>query len=213
MASAFLRESAPQTVAIGDGHTPDAVKLVIRPMSAVRGRVLSPYGPVPGATVQARANDVDQQIVIRRQTDVNGEFTVPAAPGSRTVDVSVSAPGFSYVVMGAALTGRPLNVTVDQRGGTLTVRAKNSEIPYLVHNGGTVPVTAVAFTWPVASQDGPDGTRDFVLPMMEPGIYSACLTDPAAADLFRRSGGQNGGRCVSGALAPFSTLVLDLPRH
>jgi hypothetical protein len=211
MASAFMRESAPMAVDIHDGRTPQPVRLVLREMAKVRGRVVSPYGPVAGAIVQARAVDVEQLMLIRLPTDTNGEFTTPAPAGTHAVDLLVSPPGFSYVLMGASITGHPIVVNVDQQGGTLTVRAAHEAIPYLVHNGGTAPATMVGFTWPIRLEPRPDDAAvDFILPMMEPGVYGACLVDAENDVAFRRSGGQAGGRCVSGVLAPFGTLTLDL---
>ena len=211
IASAYMRESAPVALEVRDGETPQPLRLVVHEMTKVRGRVLSPYGSVAGATVQADAVDVEQLMLIRLPTDANGEFMMPAPAGTHAVDLLIAPAGFSYVLMGARVTPRPIIVNVDQRGGTLTVRAQRDAIPHIVHGGGTAPVTMIGFTWPMRIDERPgDAGRDFILPMMEPGAYAACLVEPTNELAFRRSGGQTGGHCVSGTLAPFSTLTLDL---
>jgi hypothetical protein len=208
VASSFLMESTPVEVELRSDETPDPVGLVLRPMSRLRGRVVSPAGGVPGASIQAWAVDVEQRMAATRTTDANGDFDVAVPPGARTFEVTIAPPGFSYVITSAALSDRPTVIGVDQRGGTLRLHAPAQETPYIVHNGATTPANAVAYSWPVRTEASGDGTRELVMPMMEPGSYSACLV--ASLSEFRKSGGNTGGRCVSGFLAPLGSLTLDL---
>jgi len=69
-------------------------------------------------------------------------------------------------------------------------------------------VISAATLFALRTETGADGTRDLVIPMMEPGAYSACLV--ASLSEFRKSGGSTGGRCVGGFLAPLGSLRLDL---
>jgi hypothetical protein len=208
VASGFLMESTPVEVELRPDETPDPVGLILQPMKELRGRVVSPAGGVPGASIQAWAVDAEQRMAATRTTDANGDFDVAVPPGAHTFEVTIAPPGFSYVITSAALSERPTVIGVDQRGGTLRLHAPAQETPYIVHNGATTPANAVAYSWPVRTEASGDGTRELVMPMMEPGSYSACLV--ASLSEFRKSGGNTGGRCVSGFLAPLGSLTLDL---
>jgi hypothetical protein len=208
VASGFLTESATVTVDLRADETPEPVRLILRNMQRLRGRVVSPRGAVSGASVQAVATDVQQLIAFTRPTDANGEFDLAVPPDARTFDVVVAPPGHSYVLTGARL-GEPLLINAEQRGGTLTVQSSRGDMPYIVHNGGTIPTSTVGHAWPMRTEELNDTSTQFVIPMMEPGAYSACVVPNGAIEQFRRSGGASGGRCVSGFLAPFGALTLD----
>lgn len=205
IASGFLTESEPALLDITEGEIPDPIRLVIRNMSMLHGRVLSALGPVAAGTIHAVATDVPQIITETRPIDPNGQFASALPPGARGYEMAVAVPGFAFVVTGGALTERPVVVHVDQRGGSLTVRADDDAIPYIAHNGGTIAAGAIAHYWPAQRNSG-----EYLLPMMDPGSYDACLVDDDA--LFRRTAGQSGGRCVHGFLPPFGALTLDLTK-
>lgn len=204
-ASAFLRESKGVDVTVDPDEPVQPVRLVLADMHVLRGRIVSAGHPVAGAQVQAWAVDAPQMISVPRATDPNGEFTIAVPPDARRFDLTIAPPGFSFTLAGVALSDRPLVITVEPRGGSLVLLARDGEVPWLVHNGATAPATAVTFEWPSESETGRT-----TLPMMEPGAYAACAVPLHSIDAFRASGGQSGGRCVSGYLAPQGSLTLDL---
>lgn len=205
IASGFLSESKGVDVVVDPAELVQPIKLVLDDQRVLRGRVVSAGNPVAGAQVHARAVDAPQMISAPRTTDPNGEFTVAVPPDARRFDVTVAPPGLSFTLAGVALSDRPFTISIDPRGGSLVVLAKDGEVPWLVHNGATAPATAVTFDWPAESAGGRT-----TMPMMEPGGYAACAVPPHLIDLFRGSAGQSGGRCVSGYLAPQGSLTLDL---
>lgn len=210
IATDFLKESEPSTVRVTNDEPPDPLHLILQDMEQLRGRVVSPGGPVPGARVQARATNVPHMIVHNRQTDANGVFAAALPAGAQAFEMTVASPGFSFVIAGGALSENALTVQVDQNGGTLVIEADKRDTTYLVHNGGTCVSAAVSYQWPSQQNALPKDAQELVLPMMEPGPYAACLVAGDQYQAFRRAGGQTGGRCVSGFLPPFGSLTLDL---
>jgi len=129
---------------------------------------------------------------------------------ARLFDLTVAAPGFSYLIRRVRLGDRPLTIDVEQHGGTLVVLTDAGQVPWLVHDGATVPMPAVTHAWPVRTEERADGSQQFVIPMMDPGSYAACIVESAQMGMFRNSAGQTGGRCIPGSLAAFGTVTLDL---
>jgi hypothetical protein len=209
-ASDFLKESEPLSVEVSEGATLDPIRLVVRDVKQIRGRVISALGPIPGARVQARATDVAQMITHNRQTDADGVFAAAVSPGAQAFEMTVAPPGFAFIIAGGSVTDRPMLVRAEQNGGTLTVARGKDDVAYLVHNGGTCPDVAVTREWPSSEKTLDDGTRQLMLPMMEPGVYRACVVAPREHFAFRASGGAAGGRCVSAILPPFGSATLDL---
>jgi hypothetical protein len=209
IATDFLKESEPVTIQVGENGIPDPLHLVVRDMKQLRGRVVSSLGPVPGAQVQARATNVPQSIVHNRQTDMNGVFAEALPAGTARYEMTVAAPGFSFVIGGGTLLEDPLIVGVDQNGGTIVITAPNVSAVTLVHGGGTCPAPLVSRQWPSQQTQLADSKQQLTIPMMEPGVYAACLVPPEQHPVFRITGGQTGGRCVSGYLPPFGTLALN----
>lgn len=210
VAAGFLSESEPVNVELKEDQSHEPVRLVLQESHKLRGRVVSSQGGVPGARVQARAVDVEQMMAGMPPTDVNGDFVIAVPRNARLFDLTVAAPGFSYLIRRVKPAGRPLNLDVEQQGGTLVVLTDARQVPWLVHDGATVPMPAVMYAWPVRTEERPDGSQQFVLPMMEPGSYAACIAEPAQLGMFRTSAGQTGGRCIAGSLAAFGTVTLDL---
>ena len=210
VATDFLKESEPVTIQVGENGTPDPLHLVLEDMKQLRGRVVSSLGPVAGAQVQGRATNVPQTIVHNRQTDASGAFAEALPAGSTKYEMTVAAPGFSFVIAGGTLTDDPLVVGVDQNGGTLVVTASDVNGVALVHGGGTCPTPLATRQWPSQQGKTADGGQQLTLPMMEPGVYAACVVPPEQYAIFRLTGGQTGGRCVSGFLPPFGTLTLTV---
>ncbi|HEX2138782.1 MAG TPA: carboxypeptidase-like regulatory domain-containing protein [Woeseiaceae bacterium] len=210
VASDFLKESEPTTVVIREDETPRPVRLVIRDMSMLRGYVVSAAGPIPGARIHARAVDRPHMITEMRTADASGYFESALPPGTRVFEIVVAPPGFAYIITGGVVGSKPFVVTADQHGGTLRVLADSGHTAYLVHDGGTAPVVAVGNLWPMQSRISDDGSQELTLPMMDPGAYAACIVDSAHDEIFRRTAGQSGGRCVQGFLPPSGSLILDL---
>ena len=210
MATDFLKESEPITVRLADGDPHQPVRLVLKDMKQLRGRVLSSGGPVPGARVQANATNVSQMIMHNRQTDLDGQFAAALPAATRTFEMTIASPGFSFVIAGGTLSEQPLVVRVDQNGGTLVIDANKGDLPHLVHGGGTCFVASISRQWPSSERPLSDGARELVLPMMEPGPYTACLVAAKQQNATREATGQNSGRCISGFLPPFGSLSLDL---
>lgn len=180
------------------------VELVIDDGSELAGRVVSAQGPVIGARVFARP-DLERPRAIAVQnvvTDVAGEFTLSVPSDAVGLRLLVLPPGHAARVLRVpADPGGPLVVTVDDVGGTLVLNG-GPIAGLLDHSRLIVGDAAVDLTllrdWSLLGTGEPPGLDgSWTLPMMSAGDYALCAT----AD----------GPCERGFLAPFDTLVLNLP--
>jgi hypothetical protein len=183
----------------------EPLRLVVRKQKEVRGIVMSDFGPVAGATVLIRSTDVAPGLVPFRTTDANGRFVGHLPPDCAEFDLFVNAPGFSYMMDHLPFRKSLLQASVDQMGGTIVVRAKTSEIVWVVHGGAVTHARAIA-----RDTNGSESDHEIVMRRMEPGPYSACLVGEGQRRVFRATNGAAGGRCVSGVLPPNGSLTLEI---
>ena len=209
-ATSFLSTSTQTRVVVSEEEPSLEVRLVLEDDLQLHGTVSSPAAPVAGARIEVAATNVPQLIVHNRRTDDAGRFAAALPAGARTYEMTVRAPGFSFVLTGGTLAGGPIQVRVEQNGGTVRIHSDDGSTPYLVHRGGTCPVTAVMRDWPSRHKRVSGNGQETELLMMEPGAYSACIVGPSQVAAFRAAAGQTGGRCATGYLPPFGVLTLDL---
>lgn len=176
-------ESDPVPVDIPEEGEAAPVRLILRKPRFVRGRVMSPFGPVPNAEVIVRATDVAMPLAPVLTTDAAGGFLGRIPRNAREFDIFVAPPGFSYTMDHVVWRDSILYVRTDNTGGTIELHG--GENVQLMHGGATTTARGILGTWSGSASS---------LPLMEPGPYTAC----------------SGTRCVSGVLPPHGTLTLDL---
>lgn len=186
----------------------EEVALVLRDKRRVRGRVVSEFGPVPGATVVVEATDAPALMTIPTKTDERGRFEVVVPPSTGAIDIVVAAGGFAYTLDHVPYRDRPLDVALEHRGGTL--RIEGIEDPrqlFLIQNGAMVSFDLLAMAWSVRLTAGA-----MVIPMMEPGPYVACDVPRENRAWFQRTRGAAGGVCASGFLPMHGETSLKIPK-
>jgi len=201
-ASAFLKESDPYELNVSEDAVADAVKLVVQDVEKVHGRVMSEFGPVPGAIVVITPTDVPTRITPINWTDEAGEFSTYVAHAARQVNIFVAAPGYAVKFFHSPMHQGLLTIPVSQSGGSIRVAKHAGEnAPYLIHNGAIESVDGMRFASAVVDQGDA-----FLLPAIDAGPYQLCFLTPDEATVARGAGALPGDRCESAFLAPFGTL-------
>ncbi|MCP4674872.1 MAG: carboxypeptidase regulatory-like domain-containing protein, partial [Deltaproteobacteria bacterium] len=159
------------------------VRLVLRPVVRIRGRIVAGDQGVAGAQILAEpATDHGMAIPVET-SDAEGNFEVYLPEFAQELFLNVAAPGYAKQFFRVPVDpGRHLTVPVSRENGTivlelpddLDLRLWNSPSVYLVHRGA---ITSLAF--PLAGQPVrlwlDQGRRKFTIPGMEVGEYAACL--------------------------------------
>lgn len=189
-AAAYLQESDVATVNVRDDDTPDVIRLVMKTLKQVRGRVVSDFGPVAGAHVTVRPTDANVLLINVSTTDEAGAFHCTIPPASTEFDILIDAPGFSLSYGHLRYEDKVVVASVEQRGGTLIVDGGANDPALELRHGGA----RVTMSW-LQERTRVD-ERNAVIAPMEPGVYELC------------SGATPEQRCASGILPPYGTLTL-----
>jgi hypothetical protein len=191
------------------------VVLTLRQNRTLRGKIISPTGPVVGASVSAWSTLGGDGIATTVRSGLDGGFELKIPVGTETLQAIVSPPG-------GALKAYELNVTSDAEivlqvesvGGEILVDLgkkdpSDGRLLALWQEDVGIPVgTLVRWT------EG-HGTRflqggQVHLPEMAPGTYTVCLgasevTAPGSMEVWKGK-----ASCSSGYLSTASTLNLSL---
>lgn len=210
-AEGYLLESDALELSVPKDGAPDELRLVVKPVRKVVGRVLSNLGPVAGARVTIAPVDVPALMNSTRETNERGEFSATAPLNCQRVDVYVSPPGFSFRAFRTTLRDDgALTIPVDQRGGTLIVRwPKASASPLLFHTGALIWPDMLVDEWTGRKTSTKD-RAEIVSAPLDPGVYSLCPAAPAKELPAKRLAGAD-PRCVEVFLPPFGEATLAEP--
>ncbi len=218
--SAYVRLQAQE------GETSGPVRLVLEDDAHLQGVVLSATGQgVPGARVVALLSSRTVQTptpwVPEAHTDLDGVFDLRLPPSASEARLTVYPPGFAVTQTRIELPASdPVIIPVEPLGGTVVVTYEDPPVGLrdslkantMLMGRMTLGTQFALMAW--AQVHGVvSGWDTFVVPMLEPGPYTACL-GPANAyllsgsmlppELARRS-------CASGELAPHGRLDLQIP--
>jgi hypothetical protein len=200
----------------------EGLRLILRPRLTLSGQVVGPAGNGIAGVLLYGVLDQEQQLLQRylpqATTDVSGAFTLDLPARATGLDLFVLAPGFALRQLRVDARRRePLVLPVHQVGGTVVVTyrggadisdALKQVATSLFHERHIPP--GVARHW-AGLQGPPEAPGRYVIPMLEPGPYTACYD---VYDQVYRSGRLSADvapRCVSGHLAAHGELVLELP--
>ena len=166
----------------------------------VRGRVVALSRPVAGAEVHMvpQVPLGEMPGIGRSVTGPDGVFEAEVPEGTTAVTVTVLAPGeAARIVLLPLPDDGELEVDVQPLGGTLHLRDPGGRLvagTRIEHDGASTWLGTL-LSWPALyGEVGRLGGESFTLPMMEPGAYRFCSTDPT--------------RCAEGRLEPGGELEL-----
>ncbi|HYH47231.1 MAG TPA: carboxypeptidase-like regulatory domain-containing protein [Thermoanaerobaculia bacterium] len=209
-------------VHVAEEQPVEGLRLILRPRITLAGQVVGPTGNgIPGALVLGVLDQeakLLQLTLAQATTDASGTFSLPLPAGAAGLDLFVLTPGF--VLRQLRLDARskePLVVPLQQVGGTLVVTYRGGagvpdalkQIETSLFHEAYIP-PGVARHW-AQLQGLPNRPGRFVLPMVEPGAYTACYGVHGQVYRSGRLPAALAARCVSGELAPYGELELELP--
>ncbi len=205
-------------VELDDPEGSEWVRLVLKAVVKLRGRVVTGDRGVPGARVLAEPFGLDGFPLFPRPTDAGGWFEVGVPASTQQVFLGVAAAGFAYRMVGARLPlQEPLLVPMSQDKGTLVV-----ELPAAVDQGrwssprvfvlhqGALGHLGYLLAWAQFNGIRQDDPLRLVIPNMEPGQYTFCWHHPHSRFALV-SGGSQDFPCAGGFLSPDAELVVTLP--
>ncbi|HEX2163173.1 MAG TPA: carboxypeptidase-like regulatory domain-containing protein [Thermoanaerobaculia bacterium] len=180
----------------------EEVEIRLEGTREIRGRVVSPRGPVAAARLYL-VPDVERTYPLRPiKTGPLGEFRERLPAAATFVHLLVMAPGNAARVLPLSLPpGRDrvegVEIPVGEIGGTLRVLPPATGIGGLVLERGAARIhLRLLDEWMGFHGTRPREGEPWVLPKMEAGPYRLCWRD----------------RCDSGVLAPGGELVVSAPR-
>lgn len=163
------------------------VALVLRNEVRVKGRVRSAGGsPVAGATLLAFPMGVPSTWSPYFKTDPWGEFELTLPPGTTEIAIRCWADGLVERLQRLAIPKGPLEITLDQAGGTLVIENgaeldllnELNSIPVVVHRGAEFPASQIfgdALRRGVLAEiPGSFVLSTITLPQLAPGEYAVC---------------------------------------
>lgn len=213
--------SETRSITIEEEKAPDKVKLTIKPRAVLQGHVISPFGPVAGAFVDAIPDLVPgtSVMMIPRTTGVDGSFRIESLAQSAGANLIVVAPGFGarlFRVVLDQLAGSDIDVNVDPARGVISVTqgpaAPSAGGPsfWLVHDGGLFTSYLLAAAGLLRTAPASSGAVATILDLA-PGDYTVCARYPASAGSGNVANGlPSSGSCASGYLTPGGVLELKV---
>lgn len=213
--------SETHRLTIEEGATPEESVLTIKPRAVLEGHVVSPFGPVAGALVNALSDLVPgaSAMMVPRTTDVDGAFRIESLNQAAGASLLVVPPGFGTRLFRVALdpvAGTTIDVTVDQAVGAITINLGSGATQvsgpslWLAHDGGAMPLSVLASVGLLriaASDAGSFAT----IHSLAPGEYSVCTKYPLFGALGTAGvGPSSSAACASGYLSPGGVLELNV---
>ncbi len=207
------------TALLRDGEETGPIELRLRRMRTLTGRVVSPLGPVVGASVAAVPAGSARFEVEESPTDLTGSFSVQLPAQTASAFVYVSAPGDAFRAFQVPVDGSPATLAVDADSGALEVAIPYSRDemdeqdispPWFLQNGIPVPA-AFLRRWALGHGEAYADAAYTSLRVgnLAPGGYQVCFAArPSIVAAHRAGWASPPGRCAAGTLGSGATLRL-----
>ena len=211
-------------VQVGADQPAEGIRLTMHPRIKLSGLVVSPEGQgIPGANVIANLEQTDvflSSTIPETYTDIDGQFELRLPAGAHDVQLTILPPGFAIVqVRVEAGRPEPLVIPASPIGGTIVLSyARDPSQPAALQRLSTtlfrdfrVGLPSALLEWAAAHGADESDPGAFVIPMVEPGQYTACFDAWLPTFASGRLTARVAKECASGVLAPFGELRLRLP--
>jgi len=196
-----------------------SVRLVVRDVLQLRGRVISTTGSVvAGAALTARPVMVEglpAMILPMATSGTDGGYVLELPPGAAGAEITIMAPGFVLTRREvAADPSKTLDLVVEpqDRGGTLRLSLaerigdgfEGRGHPYVLHDGVERYSVGTLRNWAFRSGVIAPGA-EMAVPAMPAGAWALCRPGKTG------SPADHGSQCSEGFLAPTGELKLEEP--
>lgn len=208
------------SVVVPVGSSPvGPVDLHLRKMKIVSGKILSPEGPVPGATVYLFPSRPRLGLGDSSRTNVDGTFIAQLSAGTERVNAVVSPPGYALQVFEFQVSQDSTVLTVSPNGGSLelsfpytSAEMKEKGFRLLFFQNGLQLASSPLYRWAFSQGARMEGGLFFPrIPNLAPGEYRVCISPrtilPEAEIVSFLESLED---CASGYLPPGGTLKLHL---
>lgn len=215
-----LAVSTPVRISIDEDLPSGPLELVLQRLKTVAGRVVTPSGPAPGATLHATTLDTAIPATDGTVTDSEGRFELRLPGDAATIGVTVLPPG-GFLTTAVVSIEELQDVPTAGSGGTLVVVRDGADDPdsagrLWVQRDGVVVSPALLVQWMRGHGVQPTEPSRIQYPRMGEGLYRVCEVDEAGRRETLESGGdwldaiERATRCAEGFLPPGGTLELTL---
>jgi hypothetical protein len=214
---AETREAKSDALVIGVNADTDSqpVRLILRSLREVIGRVVGPNGPVPGASVYMQPVGSVIGGGAQANTDAIGSYSLKLPRQSSEVFAWVMASSYAMTLARLPIPqDNDLLLTVDRvfSGAAVSYPPDQWPFVYLIHRGASEWFSPF-LGW--ARRHGAEGRLDpgtAVIPRLEPGLWQFCLLEEGSPEWVGvRSWGQPApGQCIERVLAPGQITSVDL---
>jgi hypothetical protein len=195
----------PQVVELDEEDRSRSVILRLTGIQQLEGRIVSRWGPVPGAHLgtlaETATGDLATMISAQAQTGPDGSFALDLPTSAAAVTLRIEAPGYGLAVRRIALpsTGS-LELAVFPEAGSLVLEGAEGQSllalgsGYFLRQNGLGLSLGMLLGWQgLYLQTLPPDAGGLVIPMMEFGDYELCrrgTANPPCSKSFLPPGGE-----------------------
>jgi hypothetical protein len=208
-------QSNSLAVTVEPGVSIPDLKLVLKHLPVLEGTILSPHGPVPGATIWAFPMPWQWPAGWSPEsatTGADGNFTLSIPRSIDDLDIVVLAPGHAFKALRHRVQQSRVPIVLESRGGrvVLSFRPSEGRQLYLLHGGAAV-YGWVLNAWAVSPVRSSPSQVVLEIADMEPGRYAICSAPASEFTTIASGGVPPSGACDSGFLSTGGNLTLALP--
>lgn len=207
------------TVTLHEGVTLGPVELELKEQRTLAGTVVSPRGPVVGASLELAQLVPRSLFRTRARTDLDGRFSVEVPEEAEVVQAIVSPPGAALTAFTIQKGESSPALFVDDLGGRLAVEMpapaaelQGNDLQLLVFQDGLLLPTSTLLPWARSHGDPFDVSGPLAVGALAPGAYQACLAPrPAGLAALQQPAAvwaSGLGSCDQGVLTPGAELLL-----
>jgi len=179
--------SDPVIVSVAPEGVTGPLELIVRKLREVKGQIIGPRGPVPGARVYLRPLGEAFLGGDEKHTDAQGAFTARLSRSVSEVAVEMMAPGYAMGLLRVRIPeSSQLSLSLSEARGAVKLRLPRGleESLFAVHAGASSWAGAV-MGWAQmnpAERHFDKERNELTVPALEVGVWQFCVAMPGSAE-------------------------------